>query len=65
MFEIFGIICAWFIGAALSAYLPILTVGLWGKSGEEGLESCILAFWFGCGFLLAYVVVTIAYLAAT
>lgn len=64
MFEVIGMLAVWIAGGAASFYLPILTCGLWAKTGD-GLSDLAAGLFVGWIILGVYLLCTIIYFIAT
>lgn len=64
MFEIIGILTVWLFGGVAAFYLPILTCGIWAKTGD-GLSDLAAGLWIGGVLLAVYLASTIIYFIAT
>ena len=64
MFEVIGIITIWLVGVVAAAFGPVITCGWWAKTGD-GLSDLAVGVFVGRIAAGAYIIATVAYLAAT
>ena len=64
MFEVIGILAVWLIGAVASFIGPIISSGIWARTGD-GLSDLAIGLFAGRVLCAIYLILTVAYLAAT